>query len=275
MKRKLDFQSKKWEKEIVELETVWKKKNDVLPSVSNLEYITERKKQIAHIDRNYRTFYLAAGGSYQGIANAHYIKNNNDKTCIDNLYLSGLAELIAELLKEGPIEKQKGFKNFDDLDIAVYKLIATDQILPSCIKEKDCVAVCISNGDFEKAKKLLEQVNEITEVVYGSQYKHIDYLKTIFIAILESDEESFNMALENRIRKYRKNMVGYSVFIDEVSVALIKLAKTRGINCTVDVIEIPKIFFDEDYRINKEQVKLPFYDEVLEVLQQRGILLQM
>lgn len=275
MGRKLDFQSKKWEKEIIERGKVLKKLNNVLPGTINIENAVKSYKQLTYVNRDYQTFYLAIGGNYQGIADAYYLKDNENKACIDYLYLSGLAELIAELLEERPIEEQRRHKNFSELDIAVYKLIATGQELPDCIKEKDSVPVCIWNGDLEKAKRLLEQVNEVTEVVHGSQYKLIKYLKMIFLAILKNDEELFNKELENRIRKYRKNMVGYSVFIDEVSIALIKLAKERGIDCGINVIEIPQMFFDNDYQIDKEQVRLPFYEEVLEVLQEREIQLVM
>jgi hypothetical protein len=40
-----------------------------------------------------------------------------------------------------------------------------------------------------------------------------------------------------------------------------KMAKLAGINCTIDVIEIPNMFFDESYVIDEEAVKLPFYDD--------------
>lgn len=53
-------------------------------------------------------------------------------------------------------------------------------------------------------------------------------------------------------------MVGWTTIINYISVALIKMAKKAGINYTFDVIEIPKLFFDEIYKIDKEQVKLGF-----------------
>lgn len=43
-------------------------------------------------------------------------------------------------------------------------------------------------------------------------------------------------------------------------------------NCDIDVIEIPKMFFDENRcKIDKEKVKLPFWDEAIAELKKRGI----
>ena len=48
-----------------------------------------------------------------------------------------------------------------------------------------------------------------------------------------------------------------------LGVALIKTAKETGINCTVDVVEIPKQFFSEEKLINPEKCKVLYYDKML------------
>ena len=101
------------------------------------------------------------------------------------------------------------------------------------------------------------QTDESREVYYTRQ----QHLKKIYQAIIEKNEKAFNEELIKRIKKCRKNMVGYLTIVDIVSIALIKIAKKAGLNYTFDVIEIPKMYFDETYKIDKEKVKLPFYDE--------------
>lgn len=59
-------------------------------------------------------------------------------------------------------------------------------------------------------------------------------------------------------------MVGYSTIIDVISIALIKMAQKAEINYHLDVIEIPKIFFDKNYQIHKDKVKPLYYEEALE-----------
>lgn len=59
-------------------------------------------------------------------------------------------------------------------------------------------------------------------------------------------------------------MVGYSTIIDIVSIALIKIAQKVGIEYKVDVVEIPKVFFDESYKIQKDRIRLPFYKEFIQ-----------
>lgn len=119
--------------------------------------------------------------------------------------------------------------------------------------------------NYDKAKQLIDmlpdEVDESREIYYSKQ-KH---LKNIYKAIVNHDEKVFNEELVKRIKKYRRNMVGYSTIIDIVSIALIKMAKLADVKCTVDVIEIPKMFFDKSYVIDKEKVKLPFYDEFLKL----------
>lgn len=92
-----------------------------------------------------------------------------------------------------------------------------------------------------------------------------EFLNKMYMAIIEHDEKSFNEELAKRIKKYRRNMVGYSTIIDVVSIALIKMAEREEIHCTVDVIEIPEQFFDGTCKIDKDKDKLPFYDEFLEL----------
>ena len=76
------------------------------------------------------------------------------------------------------------------------------------------------------------------------------------LAIIEKDEKKFNEELMKRIKLYRKNSVDYAILFDVISVAMIKLAKRRGISYTFSVAEIPEFFLDMERRVDKEKYKL-------------------
>ena len=117
----------------------------------------------------------------------------------------------------------------------------------------------------------MDNIQADEEVIEGSYYEAVPALKKIYMAIIEKNEKAFNEELQKRIKRYRRNAVGYATEIDYISIALIKMAKKAGINYTVDVIEIPRLFFDESYQINKEQIKFKCMDGVMEVLKKWDI----
>ncbi len=64
-------------------------------------------------------------------------------------------------------------------------------------------------------------------------------------AMTEKDEKTLNNQLVQHIKNERKWPVGYSIFVDAYSIAYIKLARLNNMNCGLDVIEVPKMFFDD------------------------------
>ena len=92
-------------------------------------------------------------------------------------------------------------------------------------------------------------------------------------AMVEKDEKALNNQLVQRIRNERKWPVGYSIFVDAYSIAYIKLARLNNMNCELDVIEVPKMFFDDAAcKIDISEIKLPFFDDALEQLKKLGII---
>ena len=85
-------------------------------------------------------------------------------------------------------------------------------------------------------------------------------LKPIYYAIINHDEETFNCELALRIKEYRRSMIGYSTLLDIPAVALIKIAERAGIRSFIDVVEIPKVFFNipKEFTSNLE---LPYFQQ--------------
>ena len=91
------------------------------------------------------------------------------------------------------------------------------------------------------------------------------------LAIINQDEEAFNEELKKRIKKYRRNMVDYTILFDAVSIAMIKFARRRGMNYTFSVAEIPEYFLDMDIRVDKEKYRLLDIPESIPVMNKNEV----
>lgn len=115
------------------------------------------------------------------------------------------------------------------------------------------------HNDYDKARQLAEELPN-TEEMY-EKYKHFEsyyygscYMKNLYLSILNSDEKAFNDALIRRLKNVR---TGHVMPIDIVSISMIRFAKSVGIECKFDVIEIPKALCADDLFIDEEKYKLP------------------
>jgi len=150
-----------------------------------------------------------------------------------------------------------------EFDYALYELIAVAETNFSIFNRDDNLICLMLKQKYDDAKKIIDMLPDIVDDSNEVYYVNQKFLKNIYKAIVDGDEKKFNEEIVKRIKKYRRNMVGYSTIIDVVSIALIKMAMKAGIECNVDVIEIPKMFFDESNKIDKDSVKLPFFDEFM------------
>lgn len=267
MKLKLDYKNKKWDKQLMEWSKVWKSLNGEFPSIHNIKYMAKELIADSEPDkRSYDDFLEVCADEYKLASWDYYIQDITDYRAVDYTYLSGWAGVLKSKLNGEETEEEN-----PALQSALYELIATGQTQTTYLTKPNGIISYVYNGCYEKARELLDRVEEDTELVYGSYYTKINCLKRIYMAILDGDETAFNEELMLRIKKYRRNMVGYTTIIDHISVALIKMAQKAGLNYTFDVIEIPKLFFDEAYKIDKEQVKIAYSEEVMDIFKQRGI----
>lgn len=97
--------------------------------------------------------------------------------------------------------------------------------------------------NYAKAKELLlmdtEELNESQE----AYFIHLPYLKRIYLAMLNGDEQAWNEQLAKRINQYRKRPSDYQPVVDFVSISLIKMAQKLNLQCQFQVEEIPEYFF--------------------------------
>lgn len=262
--KKLDYKSKKWDKALKNLEEVLKSTKGELVGLHNLSVLGDFTA--LPNKRVYQNFLSACVLEYYSVACDYYIMDNLDYQAVDYTYLSGMAGILADRLGKTEAQDKYQYKQISETELSLYELIAVEQAEMDYFRDKNSVIYNIFYGDYEQAERLLQSIMTDDSIEEGCYYDTIEYLKPIYMAMIARDEVLFNEELAKRIRKYRKNMAGYSTIIDVISIALIKMAQKAGINYNLDVIEIPKIFFDEKYQIDKDKIKLPFYEEVLEKL---------
>lgn len=260
---KLDYKSKKWDKEMVKLQNY--------KEYCGEGYLSNVKATINKFNRNqtkdYGWLYGCLDLNYQEISYI-YLQENDYQKVLENTYLSAKSVMTFKQIYEKGVKTQ--FTNANnklmEVEYAICKMIAVE-----CFESvlEDCQESIMGNlfiGNMDKAQKLVEQIpdggSEEEDVYYRTPF----YVKVLYQAIIDGDEKKFNDELCKRIKKYRKNMVGYSTIIDYTSIALIKVARKVGIESNLHIVEIPDFFFqpiDADEIMKQE---LPFQAEIDKLL---------
>lgn len=295
--KKLDYKSKKWDKEWIRHEKVYKqyfndkmgiklKKDDPIPNYRDV-VVSFHTFKGSPKEQPYKELHelCSLNLKYEIISSKIYNHNQEDTSCIREVYLSGLVGVVGEaLFNRLPRNSIDDFRKIEELtyggslyiqySISLYKLIVTNQTHYSCFKSQDNIIVNLWNGEFEKASKYLDTIELITELEIGNMYYSEQRLKQIMISLIQRDEIKLKEELISRIRKYRQNGDGYLTAIDFVSIAFIKMAKKHGMNIEIDIIETPKFFFDDkliEMELKKVEIS-PFIQEQIDKAKVIGFL---
>lgn len=239
---KIEFKSKKWEKEIKSLKEA--KKILKCNYYNNIKYVYERFLQSTPPD--YLYLYGCFVGDFEIVARTYFVDDNEHKV-IDNTFLSVHAFFcFKEKLPEREFSKYVAIENtLSDYEYTVCKAIAINQLDYFANKCEDSIMANLFYGNEEIARQLIDRIPDDGDKQEAIYYISPIFLKQIYQAIIEKDAESFNKYMIQRIKKYRKNMVGYSTIIDYTSIALFKVAQKYGINKEIDVVEVPTYFWDD------------------------------
>ncbi len=112
------------------------------------------------------------------------------------------------------------------------------------------------NEEYGEAKELLLAYTEEPDESQEPYFIHMPYVKQIYFAILNRDENEFNEQLAKRINKYRKRPSDYQPVIDTTSIALIKMAGKLGLQYRFRVEEIPEYFLEVKEPIERSDCKI-------------------
>jgi len=277
MAQGLVYQPPKWEKELNKKAKVWKKQDGKISAYYNMMALLTRNEQKDSAQRNYCGIYSSLHLQYHIIAGNLYLKNPNDIQCVTYCYLSGLAGIFAYLFDNAPGKKiSKQQQNSDitkmenavkDFAFSILQLYAVNQPIPPYIKNINHLYISLFEGDFERTRSLLSETGNEFDLSNPDKLWISETERSIIQAIISKDDNALYKSLIQHIKNYRKLPVGNSTFIDICSIAYIKLARQYGMNCELNIIEIPEMFFDDTIcRIDVAEVKLPFYEDAVEQL---------
>lgn len=276
MAEKLAYQSPKWEKEQQQDVKRYKQLKGLDPIIKNMEFVISSHKNKLPEERNYVRCYTSLQLKYRMLAERAYLRDNADSQAIHYTYLSGMAAIFSYLfdIQNPPIERNQTDQKdmVYDFSYGIYQLFAVQGSLPQCLAQVEHPEVQLFLGNFEKAVELLS----ITSSTYDSTKPYTvlmgDMGQSTVRAMADRDEKTLKDLLIRHIKAYRKQLLGYSTFIDSYSIAYIKLAHQYGMECDLDIIEIPKMFFDPEVcKRNTEEVKLPFFNDAVEQLKKLGV----
>ena len=277
MAAKLAYQPSKWEKERQNNEKRYIAGKGKYAVQTNMENMIRRGLAKSADCRDYVSYYSSFSLSYRILAGRTYLRNNSDSQVIHYTYLSGIAAIIAYLLDIAhPAENRDKTDQEDmvnDFSYGLFQLFAVQNYLPQCLNFLEHPYVQLLLGNFEKAVELLPSTLSEYDAAQPYAVLMSDEARQTVQAMVEKDEKALNNQLVQRIRNERKWPVGYSIFVDAYSIAYIKLARLNNMNCELDVIEVPKMFFDDAAcKIDISEIKLPFFDNAVEQLEKSGII---
>ena len=115
----------------------------------------------------------------------------------------------------------KRYNPYDALDYVeehekyLYQAIAVQEI-SLAKKHATCCPViqCMLLEQYEKAKELLMLDTEETDIDEEVDFIHIPWVKNIYLAMLNGDENAFNEQLAKRINQYRRRPSEYQPHVD-------------------------------------------------------------
>ena len=285
--RKLDYKRPKWDKENTYIDKFfkqWMKQNNY-PKIGKSERIPNLREVLYSFKYN---FHLDNGTcrdmphkewfqidikvlKYKIVARDLYNYDTEDTSCMQELFLSALVEIIAQSFCNDEIRKQERIPDDINLDAyylnALYMFIATNQTDYECFNKDDNIVLWLYNQNIEKAREYLDTIESKTELDIGNMYDGVSRLREIMLALINKDAVKMKEEMISRIRKYRRNGDGYLTAIDFISIAFIKMAKKQGMDIEIDVIEIPKFFFDDEViqrEIDKDKIITPLIQGYLD-----------
>lgn len=147
------------------------------------------------------------------------------------------------------------------LRFAAYAILADREDLALSITLKDSLLGAVLMEDYEKAKKYLpEDIKAIS--------KNEDF-DLIMWSVIYNDEKLFQKNVERLIKSGRnceKRLGVVNSYMHVIILAIIKLARKRGISCNLNVIELPMQVLDDATPINEAEWQLPADEKLAEIL---------
>ena len=270
--KKIQYKCRKWDKEVKNAIAVKSIEGRYANIQSIIDHYLNPEIFIGTTLYNERirdpvSFYHLLGGEYQLLADIMHMLNNDTDASIGYLYLYVKAMARSYELEQSGVKitrcviekKHSQKRDLEQISFAASS-IGRFELFEKYGDGIGCELIkAMYHNDYDKARQLAEELLN-TEEMY-EKYKHFEsyyygscYMKDLYLSILNSDEKAFNDALIRRLKNVR---TGHVMPIDIVSISMIRFAKSVGLECKFDVIEIPKALCADDLFIDEEKYKLP------------------
>ena len=202
---------------------------------------------------------------YTGDGDTHLQLEQDAKAAKESYYIAAcVAALCYEMVEKGfphHVMDSGSPYNFREKNINFSKaaILANEYDLALQIAGTDTVEGALILQDYAKACKILPDGPEGASIAG-------DQLRQCMWAIAHGDEDRFNKYLENRIKMLRRYGQLNPVPLDSWGLAAIKLANRRGIQCHLDVIELPYSLLGDD-RPDTSALAFPREAQIRSILQ--------
>ena len=202
---KLDYQNKKWEKEITSLINF--KQTLVEGYLDNVNSYVNR---MGNDKSKFGWYCIGISGEYRSIATI-YVTDSDIQGVMKSTFLSIVAFLYyRKFIKKGLVENYwASFGTDDDLELCSCMAISINCIHLLNEFQEESIIGYLYKKDITNAKRLLDKEEDYNgEVIHGLLYEARKYLKPIYSAINSGEEKAFNEEISKRIRRDGKNMDG-------------------------------------------------------------------
>ncbi len=269
---KIQYKYRKWDKEVKESTAVKAIELQYKNIQTTIDLYLNPKKFEEDVIRDIRicdpaSFYELLGGTYFLLANDIYLLESDTDASKGYLYLyvkalarsyelelSGIT--ITNPAIEGVHSQKRDLEQISFAATAIGKF----ELFEKYGDGIGCKLIkAMHYKDYDKAWKLILELPDTEKMYeankhYASYYYHHGFMKDLYLSILNRDEKAFNDALIRRLKNVR---TGYVMPIDIVSISMIRFAKSVGLECKFEAIEIPKALCADDLLIDEEKYKLP------------------
>lgn len=186
----------------------------------------------------------------------HYLKANNDTVKFKGYYYlaAKAGEICFQLAERGHKTYQsvlnENLRTKNNVFYYAHRAILADVWdLAIHFVSEDSLLGAILMEDYERAKKYIPE--EFTDISKS------DELEQLLWTIVYLDEKKMNSLIEKYIKQLRRDTKSSpGAYFDSADLALIKLAMVRGMNCDLNIAELP-IHLLDDVKINEDEWRLP------------------
>ena len=201
--------------------------------------------------------------SYGSYAKCYLLTNNDTQKFKGYCFLAAKAgSVVLKLYDKGLRSNDAFIKKLDtrkNVDFYIqYAILANCPEMAVSFPTRDSAWRCVLEQKYDEALEYLpEKVKS---------EKFTSYVDEILWAIVHKNEKKMNQYLGKRIMMLRRQArAAAPTEFDSYGMALIKLAKARGLTCDLNVRELPQHLLD-DIPVNEEEWHLPQIPTVDKIL---------